>query len=178
MSCKVIKHRCNTISAALAALADGYSGVEFDLVWREGCVCVHHEHEGHDGILFRNYLSALPPETVLAINVKEYGFSRILREMLEDWDYFVFDVPGPELEEYRKLEVRVFGRVSEYEVQLAEGALIDSFNSDPAFVEEILEINIGTDPSIPIALISPTLRGHGEWLLDLVDKVDYLITKD
>jgi len=166
-----LKHRCNSLGEILEAQQLGYGGVEFDLVWESGDLVLSHDLGG-SGPLFYWILDRIPEDFVMAINVKEYGMCARLTELLvgKYSDYFVFDVPGPELEEYAKSGLRFYGRCSEYEWQLSHhGKIVDSFKSDPQFV--LGELLPGD------ALISPTLRGLPEWSGDVLKKATFLVTK-
>jgi hypothetical protein len=169
MTCR-IRHRCNSLGAILEAEALGYGGAEIDLVWEDGELVLSHEHGG-TGQLFHWALDHVPEDFVLALNVKEYGMAEELSSLLVDRcsDYFVFDVPGPELLEYAHAGLRVFGRCSELEAQAAEQKIVDSFYSGIAFVLEQLESGD--------ALISPTLRGLPEWPAEVLSAATFVITK-
>lgn len=168
---KRLLHRCNSPALVKTAEALKYDGIEFDVIGDSlRRPIVAHNH-GDSGIPLPIFLTALPSWFSLAINVKEYGLGGVLRRVLETSpkrDYFIFDVPGPELEEYAGL--RVFGRVSEYEAQSGQpGILLDSFSSDPDF--------IAIHAASPCAAISPRLRGKDEYSPEVLGLLDYLITK-
>lgn len=167
-----LKHRCNSLGKILEAKRLGYQGAEFDLVWEDGDLVLNHEHGG-TGQLFHVMLDEIPSDMVLAINVKEYGMADDLQDILTLRDpksYFIFDVPGPEIEGYISRSLRYFGRISEYETQASIwGKIVDSFDSCPDFV---LDHIVDGD-----ALISPTLRGLPEWPKEVLDRATYLVTK-
>lgn len=168
----LLKHRCNSIDSVRKAVQEGFDGVEFDVVFSHNGAYVGHSVE--DIVFSLHAFLAAIPKCPLAINVKSYGLAPILKKFSSIFPEgsFIFDVPGPELGEYLDSGLRAFGRVSEYEAQVGDGVLIDSFNSDPLFVKDTVD-SFGTTS----ALISPILRGLGEWPAATYLQVDYLITK-
>lgn len=169
MTCR-IKHRCNSLGAILEAHQLGYGGAELDLVWADGDLILNHEHGGA-GQQLHWVLDRVPEDFVLAINVKEYGMADELQDILSHHtDYFIFDVPGPELQSYHERGLRYYGRKSEYEVQWSEhGVVVDSFESSIDFALRCLTTGD--------ALISPTLRGLPEWPPEVVQAATFLVTK-
>ena len=182
MTAKRLRHRCNSSAAVSRALLDGFDGAEFDVVWntlRQGgnALVVSHEH-GSYGEDLGEFLLNINSNVFLAINVKEYGMAPELQKHLKNrGNYFVFDVPGPELYEYEKYDLRVFGRFSEREIQKADDYLLDSFDSSNSFINECYDYIVELDGKQPAALISPTLRGLPQWSDELIRKFRYLITK-
>lgn len=167
----ILKHRCNSQEEIDAALAEGFDGVEIDLIWHGGSLSLAHEHGYRFGpnleyINFRN--------CVVAVNVKEYGMSDSL-ELPTAREWFVFDVPGPELDLYGMKGHRVFGRYSQFEDQcrlgVVTGVLIDDFTNT---AEGQLALYFGKVQ--PIALISNQLR-NGVDSAFVVEKSHYVIRK-
>ena len=178
---KIIKHRCNSKAEIIAARDEGYDGAEVDLVWDRtnvNSMIMQHNHGGiGEPISFIEILD-LPKHFTLALNVKEYGMAYELKQLVTcKWfncEYFIFDVPGAELEQYKNSGLTYFGRASEQELQLSNhGVLLDLEYTDIKKVEEARS----EFSDFPIALISETLRGRKEWDLDALELVDYLITK-
>lgn len=185
-----IKHRCNDILQINSALKEGFTAVEVDLVWGVSPRGSNLIHTGHDhgapvatlsSILRYEYGSVLP---FFAFNVKEYGMAIQLKAILEYYgvhEYFIFDVPGPELPEYRKSGLTYFGRLSYDETQRSSfGTVVDLDQENrpektplPSVREMLTSISSGTI----VALISNTLRDAEEWGSDIIEMADYLITK-
>jgi hypothetical protein len=172
-----LKHRCNSQTAIDAALAEGFDGVEIDLVWAGGVVVLGHEHGGGGEVL--NYINFY--DAIVAVNVKEYGMSPHL-SLTTAREWFVFDVPGPELDLYCASGARVFGRFSIYENQhccgQAAGMLLDDFTGTvPGQTALFYKYDrlVVTPPS-DIALISNQLRGGRD--SDFVtNRATYIIRK-
>jgi len=165
-----LKHRCNSLGQILEAQQLGYDGVEVDLVWGGPGLRLSHTHGGV-GPLLDGIIDAIPADMFLAINVKEYGMADELQRLFGlRSHYFIFDVPGPELEAYDARNLRYLGRFSEYEVQTSEhGKIVDSFESNASWVKAHL--------CPGDALISPTLRGLPEWGADVLEQATFLVTK-
>lgn len=156
-----LKHRCNSQAEIDAALVEGFDGVEVDVVWNlEEDIILSHNHALNDGpslsdIDFRGL--------VVAVNVKEYGMYSCL-ELSNAKEWFVFDVPGAELDLYCAFENRVFGRYSLWEDQTVSrqvaGVLLDDFTASVPG-QTALFYNFVRTPSesLPVALISSQLRG-------------------
>lgn len=155
-----LKHRCNSQKEIDAALAEGFDGVEIDLVWCGEYMILCHNHGGDVGpalhdVDFRN--------CVVAVNVKEYGmYPHLNLPTARDW--FVFDVPGAELDLYCMAGVRVFGRYSMWEDQTVSGqcsgALLDDFTASvPGQTALFYKFVRTPSESLPVALISNQLRG-------------------
>jgi hypothetical protein len=184
---RLLKHRCNNpVYMGEAFRESRYSGIEVDVVQSPedyGLKLWHDHCPPSIAVGLDLALHLCPADKTIAINVKEYKLAGELHALLMRYGflntdrYFIFDVPGPELEEYNELGLRVFGRISEYEEQYAEGVVIDSFTQDLDFVRG--EIDSAVHNMQDIALISPTLRGGPEWdYQDLtLQKALYVITK-
>lgn len=166
-----LKHRCNSQRQIDAALAEGFDGVEIDLVWCGEYPILAHEHGNEVGpalhdVDFHN--------CVVAVNVKEYGMSPHLKlPTARDW--FVFDVPGPELDLYCAAGLRVFGRYSQWEDQcrmvVVPGTLIDDFTGTSEG-----QLKLYMSKVKPIAVISNQLR-DGEDSKFVMQMADYIIRK-
>jgi len=167
-----LKHRCNSQAAIDAALSEGFDGVEIDLVWSSmGEVILSHSHALNDGppldsIDFHN--------CIVAVNVKEYGMSTVC-EPSNAKDWFVFDVPGPELDLYCAAGIRIFGRFSQWENQCLHasvtGSLIDTFSGG---ADE--QFRLFTTRRGRTAIISNQLRG-GRDSLFVLNRATYIICK-
>lgn len=172
----LLKHRCNSQAEIDAALAEGFAGVEVDLVWNsQGDIILSHSHAKDDGPA----LDAIDFHgCIVAVNIKEYGMSACLGEYFvhgSSRDWFVFDVPGPELDIYCMAGVRVFGRYSQWEDQCrmvaVPGTLIDDFTGTPEG-----QLKLYLSKVRPMALISNELRG-GDDSVFVLRNVDYVIRK-
>lgn len=90
-------------------------------------------------------------------------------------DWFVFDVPGAELDLYCMAGVRVFGRYSQWEDQcrmvVMPGTLVDDFTGTSEG-----QLKLYMSKTKPIAVISNELRG-GEDSLFVTKMADYVIRK-
>ncbi len=171
-----LKHRCNSQAEIDAALAEGFDGVEIDLVWLEKDPCLSHEHGGRGEFLclvdFRN--------CVVAVNVKEYGmYPHLKLPTARDW--FVFDVPGAELDLYCAAGHRVFGRYSLWEDQTVSrqvaGVLLDDFTASvPGQTALFYKFVRTPSEHLPVALISNQLRG-GRNSDFVVSHATYIIRK-
>lgn len=172
----LLKHRCNSQTEIDAALEQGFDGVEIDLVWNsQGDIILSHSHAKDDGpaldtIDFHG--------CIVAVNIKEYGMSACLEEYFVHGyprDWFVFDVPGPELDIYCMAGVRVFGRYSQWEDQCLHasvtGSLIDTFSGG---ADE--QFRLFTTRRGRTAIISNQLRG-GRDSLFVLNRATYIICK-
>lgn len=151
---------------------EGFDGVEIDLVWCGEYRILSHEHGSDVGpalhdVDFRN--------CVVAVNIKEYGMAQEL-ELPTARDWFVFDVPGPELDLYCMLGHRVFGRYSQMEDQcrlfVIAGALIDDFTGTADGQLALYLRKTG----LPTAVISNQLRGGVDSVF-VVKHATYVIRK-
>lgn len=150
-----LRHRCNSQRKIDEALAAGFDGVEIDLVWnQDGDIILSHNHILDDGpclddVDFRG--------CIVAVNIKEYGMGgQLSLHTAKDW--FVFDVPGPELDIYCAAGHNVFGRISQWENQTLmptiAGALLDDFTGCTAGQGALM-----LRTRLPVAMISNQLRG-------------------
>lgn len=188
---KYIRHRSNSLEVVAVAVAQQYAGVEFDLT-NNG---VTHEHGSFVGLGLERYLNlvwagfcAVGIEPVFVLNVKEYGLCGVILGVLEvvkfsSGQLFVFDVPGPELQEYLSSGLQVLGRCSQYESQLLaapSGVLVDDFTASDVGLGVLLERHLGGYPASSIFVIGADLRkpGGGGYSEALLDRVGYVITKE
>lgn len=141
------------------------------MIWHRGSLSLAHEHGSRMGpnlehIDFRN--------CVVAVNVKEYGMCQHL-SLPTARDWFVFDVPGPELDLYCAAGVRVFGRYSQWEDQcrmvVIPGTLIDDFTGTSEG-----QLKLYMSRPRPIATISNELRGGVDSQF-AIKNADYVIRK-
>lgn len=152
------------------ALAEGFDGVEIDLVWYEDDTILSHEHGSKVGRALRDVNFR---ECIVAVNVKEYGMAPYL-QLPTARDWFAFDVPGPELELYRRAGVPVFGRWSQYERHSGTpGILLDDFSRSK---DGQVGVWYTAPRHLPIALISNCLEG-GEDAPAVVSAATYVIRK-
>ena len=112
----------------------------------------------------------------MALNVKEYGMAPLIALVVRSCptlEYFVFDVPGPELHEYAQRGVLVMQRRSEYEVPtIPTGVLVDSFLNSDVFIDSCVEQWCHKKT----AVIGKSVRGEAE--RTPVPEPTYLICKE
>lgn len=179
---KRILHRCNTYHAINDAVKN-YDGFECDVMIQHGydtdtVVIAHDADDIGDGPPFALAMNqALVASKTVAINVKSFGMSKALAEVLgplaaRGLDYFLFDVPGVELHHYERAGLKVFGRISVYEKQLGlngGGALLDPIGVDVPLTGELQDWR-------EHALISHGCHGRlGQ--ANQTEGIDYLIGK-
>jgi hypothetical protein len=175
--CKKILHRCNTVQQVLDACTK-YDGAEIDVRHVDGHLTLR--HGPHDQTWDRltqllNALQDLRGKFTLFVNVKQFDLAEPLAALFVgkdvNFDYFIFDVPGPELPKYEEMGLRVLGRFSECESQQTQfGYLIDAFEEDQeSLVRHIL-------PAQCSALISHACHGRLR-KANYVEGVDFLIGK-
>lgn len=178
---KLLKHRCNSLSDIMDAKKLGFDGIELDVVWRAGLLWVNHDPRDLGG--FPLYLAlntaCIANGLAVAINVKEYGMAQELAKLVGDYstlEYFIFDIPGPELHAYHSENLRICYRISEYEspgdVADHEGILVDSFDNSERFVNMILH----QVRDVFTAVIGASVRGAPERVP--VPQPTYLICKE
>lgn len=172
-----LKHRCNSQERIDSALEEGFDGVEIDLIWHGGSLSLSHEHGSRIGpnLEYIDFYNC-----IVAVNVKEYGMSSCL-SLPTAREWFVFDVPGPEIDVYCAAGHRVFGRFSIYEhqhcAQQAAGALLDDFTASvPGQTALFYKYDCMLNTSSKIALISNQLRG-GRDSDFVVSRAAYIIKK-
>lgn len=166
---KLLKHRCNSLSDIMEAKKLGFDGIELDVVWRAGLLWVNHDPRDLGGFPLYVALNTacIANKLAVAINVKEYGMAQELAKLVGSYstlEYFIFDVPGPELRAYHLENLRICYRLSEHEspgdVADHEGILIDSFNNS----EQFINMMIPQVCDVFTAVIGASVRGAPERL--------------
>jgi len=185
---KFLRHRCNSLED-LREWLPLYDGVECDVRLNDSSKATVEHHPGEhlypfdlaDWLALADQI-AVGRDVTYAINIKSNGLVPELRVALLDCDnYFLFDVPGEEIEEYRAAGLRVFARWSEYDYQQdflgdLNGGVIDCFKGDYSMFPELLDdLKFGTE----IAAIGEDLRGRPPLSIKQLELlgVQYLITK-
>lgn len=190
MGVKYLRHRCNTTEDVLRWLPL-YAGAECDVRLNDDNEAVVEHHPGENGsppLSLQGWLSVCSAvagrPVTYAINTKSNGLvSRLQPLLVGRTDYFLFDVPGEEIEEYLAAGLRVFGRASEYDYQQGfsrsdlPGYVIDCFTGDYGVYHSLLS---DIERTTPIAVIGEDLRNRpplgDETLASL--RAAYLITKE
>lgn len=146
----------NSREAIQSAIQRGFS-VETDIRDYEGSVFVGHDPLLESDISLKELLSF---KGKYALNVKADGLSFRLSETASNVEGFYFDMSIPEYQNYLSKNLKVFGRLSEYESRnqyiKAEGFWIDGFLSDWWCNSEYLDSLKSTD--LNYVFVSPELH--------------------
>jgi hypothetical protein len=152
-------------------------GIETDIRDFNGELVISHDiPTGSQFISFSEFLdmhTAGPHNSPLALNIKSDGLHEKLRTALESYrvmDYFVFDMSVPDMLSYISAGMNVYGRISEYELNLHEsfclsGVWLDCFNSMWYNSEYIEGLLLKYDN---VCIVSEELHGRDntkQWLL-------------
>ena len=154
----IATHLPNSMKALVNAISNGYS-VETDIRDFNGGLEI-----GHDPILSSNFnfQELLDLKGRYALNIKSDGLAPKFKEFLTSENYFLFDMSIPEYQKYLNVNLRTFGRLSEYETtdqyNLASGFWVDGFLSDWWCTNETLEKMSNMD--MQFVFVSPELHGR------------------
>jgi len=156
----------------IEALAQGF-GVEFDLRDSASGIVLAHDPWELEPETLEGFLSAIPVEGTLAVNIKSCGLaSRIKQELashgVSPERCFFFDMAIPDHVVYLKNGLRAYPRISEIETrgplaEKAEGIWLDAFHStwwDCALVADWLH------NGVKVCVVSPELHRrerHESW---------------
>ena len=179
MNMNIIAHRGfwidpvekNTLKAFTRALKNGF-GVETDFRDYQGQLVISHDIPKASSVLAQQFVDLYKEYPVLApiaINIKADGLHDLIKKVIEDScmkNYFVFDMAIPDMFGYFSLNIEVFTRISEYEINpvlinQCSGVWLDSLGSNWYGLDNIrwlLEMNK------KVAIVSPELhqRPHYE----------------
>lgn len=150
----------------IRALNSGF-GVEFDVRDCEsGLVLAHDPWQGHADS-FQDFLSRIPSDGALAINIKSCGLAARVKSELVACKInlsrcFCFDMAIPDYLHYARIGLPVYARLSEFEpispiVNDADGVWLDSFHTqwwDGQLIADLLFSGKN------VCVVSPELHGR------------------
>ena len=174
---KIIAHRGkwsrtnekNSRESFVRAFTDGY-GIETDIRDCNGSIVISHDPPLTDDtnlLTFDDFLCTyndLNSTSMLALNIKSDGISEKVKFYLEKHkivNYFTFDMSVPDFLAYKKNNLDVFCRASEFEDPkllqgLTNGLWLDSFST--SYYED-MDLSLFLTEWSKIAIVSPELHG-------------------
>lgn len=156
---EIIKHNVNSIQNI-----DQNFGVEIDVRDYNGDLVLSHDFPNQKSQKLDDFLSFLPSDKLLAVNVKSTGTEKKLLASLNsrNINYFAFDFPIPGLLNALEQKIVCALRLSEYEKEIFPGPKwiwLDSFHSiwfDDKYVESLKNLNY------LISIVSPELHQRSD----------------
>lgn len=179
MNMNIIAHRGfwinplekNTLKAFTRALENGF-GIETDFRDYHGQLVISHDIPTPSSVAAQQFVDLFKKYPVLApmaLNIKADGLHDLIKKVVNDSgmkNYFVFDMAIPDMFGYLSLNIEMFTRLSEYEINpvlmnQCSGIWLDAFGSnwyELDDVQRLLEMNK------KVAIVSPELhqRPHYE----------------
>jgi hypothetical protein len=163
----------NTALAFVRALDSGF-GIETDFRDSRGQLVISHDLPLEGAMKIDEFIDLFkrsPVMAPIALNIKADGLHILIKELIAKSNmsnYFVFDMSVPDTRTYLSEQIRVFTRLSEYEVQPAlleqsQGVWLDAFEREWYDAQVITEL---LSKSKHVAIVSPELhsRSHiGLW---------------
>jgi len=157
----------NTLKAFEEAFQEGF-GVELDLRFFKGEIVVSHDPPSSETLLLSDFLDRFRGiQFPVALNVKDDGLAAGVKLLLNEWApavYFGFDMSVPDLLNWKKTDMPVFARVSEFEPFPSriyslgiQGIWLDAFESD--WWDES-EIDLILSKNLALCIVSPELHGR------------------
>lgn len=110
-------------------------GIEVDVRLYNNKIYVSHDHS-KPKLLFDKILKMAPKKLFIAINIKEDGLGDILKQSIKKYkinNYFCFDMSFPEMIKYKKKNLNIAERMSDYEKKIffnSKNIWIDQFKKD------------------------------------------------
>jgi hypothetical protein len=154
----LLKHRANTIEDF-----DKRYGMEIDLRDFGDKLVISHDLPNQNSLKLEEFLSKIPNETFLAINVKSSEIEIELKKILDKYNfknYFTFDHSIPSLIKSIKCSLSCAFRLSEYEKEIIPNCSwvwVDCFEKIWYDVEYLKSLK---NLTLKIALVSPELHGR------------------
>ncbi len=157
----------NTPAALERAFRAGY-GIETDIRDQDGELVISHDVPTAAALRLSTVLEMYVragSQGTLALNVKSDGLQQLLARALSEHavtQYFVFDMSVPEMVRYRSCGMRLFSRMSEYEMSpslsdVAAGIWLDGFQATWYTWETVRQLLSGGQQ---VAVVSPELHGR------------------
>ena len=155
----------NLFSSLVRALDQGY-GIETDIRDKEGKLVISHDMPIGEQLYLEELFSYYHNnncESCLALNIKSDGLAEELMSLITRFDirnYFVFDMSVPDTLHYIKMQMNVYVRHSEVEVEpvlydKTSGVWLDMFYDDWV-TNKILNSHVSNNKGL--CLVSPELH--------------------
>ena len=157
----------NTLKAFEEAFQEGF-GVELDLRFFKCEIVVSHDPPSSETLLLSDFLDRFRgTQFPVALNVKDDGLAAGVKLLLNERApavYFGFDMSVPDLLNWKKTDMPVFARVSEFEPFPSriyslgiQGIWLDAFESD---WWDKSEIDLILSKNLALCIVSAELHGR------------------
>lgn len=182
-----IEKEKNSKGAFERAIENGF-GIETDIRDSRGQLVISHDMPSGNEMTVEEFFNLKGIQDIpLALNIKADGLQNELKRLLKQYainDYFVFDMSIPDMLGYKKLEMNMASRTSEYEENLpllkeSTHIWMDGFHQYCAKKEQIEEyLSFGKK----VCIVSPELHKRdykAAWqMLKIFDNENLMICTD
>ena len=175
----IIKHRVNSIKEINPKF-----GLEIDIHNYNNKLVLAHDHPNEQSIKLENFITHIPKNSLLAINIKNEEVEAELKIILsrsKTTNYFTFDWPVTSLHNAINHDLNCAFRLSEYEKDIVPNCpwvWLDSFNGIWYDADFLISLK---KSGIKLAIVSPELHNREEDISKVKDivnavKVDAMCT--
>ena len=175
----IIKHRVNSIKEINPKF-----GLEIDIHNYNNKLVLAHDHPNEQSIKLENFITHIPKNSLLAINIKNEEVEAELKIILsrsKTTNYFTFDWPVTSLHNAINHDLNCAFRLSEYEKDIVPNCpwvWLDSFNEIWYDADFLISLK---KSGIKLAIVSPELHNREEDISKVKDivnavKVDAMCT--
>ena len=175
----IIKHRVNSIKEI-----NHKFGIEIDIHNYNNELVLAHDHPNEQCIKLDDFITHVPKNSLVAINIKNEGVEAGLKTILsrsKTTNYFTFDWPVTSLDSAISHDLNCAFRLSEYEKDIipkCPWVWLDSFNEIWYDSDFLLSLK---KSGIKLAIVSPELHNREEDINKVKDivnavKVDAICT--
>ena len=175
----IIKHRVNSIKEINPKF-----GLEIDIHNYNNKLVLAHDHPNEQSIKLEDFITHIPKNSLLAINIKNEEVEAELKIILsrsKTTNYFTFDWPVTSLHNAINHDLNCAFRLSEYEKDIVPNCpwvWLDSFNGIWYDADFLISLK---KSGIKLAIVSPELHNREEDISKVKDivnavKVDAMCT--
>ena len=175
----IIKHRVNSIKEINPKF-----GLEIDIHNYNNKLVLAHDHPNEQSIKLEDFITHIPKNSLLAINIKNEEVEAELKIILsrsKTTNYFTFDWPVTSLRNAINHDLNCAFRLSEYEKDIVPNCpwvWLDSFNGIWYDADFLISLK---KSGIKLAIVSPELHNREEDISKVKDivnavKVDAMCT--